>query len=544
MQRGERECFMRIAVFSDSHGVKEPMLAAIEEQKPDMVLHLGDYVRDTEAIAAYFPSLDLRYVRGNCDAYSHSDAEENLLFNADGVRIFMTHGHRYNVKLGYESLANAAHFSGAQLALFGHTHEADFLRMGDVTLFQPRLGGHGPADLRHDHRERNGVQMRDSLPVNAGRRYFAAADVLRILCIFTVAWFHIWQQSWLDPSFRIAGHYFDLQRIVRRGYMLVDLTLLLTGFLLYRPLVRAEGKIADVKGFYYRRLCRILPCYLLAVLVAAAFALARGRAVGSAPLWRDLLTHLTFTHTFSMDTYYWTSLNAALWTVAVEMQFYLIFPLLARAFGKRPALTFSLMTLAALVSRALVALHAHELSLWLNQLPCMLDLYALGMLAAHLLEKRTDAPRRWVFFPLALLALFGAFAVLWQQNAAGDAEIKMAQLLWRLPLGVCGAAFLYFSGRAPERLDRVFGNRAVRFLSAISYNFYIWHQFLAVKLKEFHIPAYVSEFPQMSEGRAWQTKYTLLCFAAAFLLSAALTYLVEKPAGRALLRLRARKEKV
>lgn len=116
MQRGERECFMRIAVFSDSHGVKEPMLAAIEEQKPDMVLHLGDYVRD---------------------------AEENLLFNADGVRIFMTHGHRYNVKLGYESLANAAHFSGAQLALFGHTHEADFLRMGNVTLFNPGSAGMG-----------------------------------------------------------------------------------------------------------------------------------------------------------------------------------------------------------------------------------------------------------------------------------------------------------------------------------------------------------------------------------------------------------------
>ena len=109
---------------------------------------------------------------------------------------------------------------------------------------------------------------------------------------------------------------------------------------------------------------------------------------------------------------------------------------------------------------------------------------------------------------------------------------------------MCGAAFLYFSGRTPESLDRAFGNRLVRFLSAISYNFYIWHQFLAVKLKEFHIPAYVSEFPQMSEGRAWQTKYTLLCFAAAFLLSAALTYLVEKPAGRALLRLRARKERV
>ena len=95
-----------------------------------------------------------------------------------------------------------------------------------------------------------------------------------------------------------------------------------------------------------------------------------------------------------------------------------------------------------------------------------------------------------------------------------------------------------------QKLDRVFGNRLIRFLSAISYNFYIWHQFLAVKLKELHIPAYTSEFPQMNEGRAWQTNYTLLCFAAAFLLAAALTFFVEKPAGRALLRLRERKEKV
>ena len=139
----EKVLAMKLLVFSDSHGVTEPMLAAIEEQKPDMALHLGDYVRDAETIAAYFPSLDLRYVRGNCDAFYRGDAEENLLFTADGVRIFMTHGHRYNVKLGYESLANAAHFSGAALALFGHTHEADFLRMGDVTLFNPGSAGMG-----------------------------------------------------------------------------------------------------------------------------------------------------------------------------------------------------------------------------------------------------------------------------------------------------------------------------------------------------------------------------------------------------------------
>ena len=383
--------------------------------------------------------------------------------------------------------------------------------------------------------------MRDSLSVNAPgtRRYFPAADVLRVLCIFTVAWFHIWQQSWLDPSFTLGGHYFNLQRIVRRGYMLVDLTLLLTGFLLYQPLVHTGGRLSAGE-FYRRRLCRILPCYLLAVFAAALFALVGGRAPGSAPLWRDLLAHLTFTHTFSLDTYYWTSLNAALWTVAVEMQFYLVFPLLARAFGKAPYLTFSLMTLAALLCRWGVS-RLPDVTLYFNQLPCMLDLYALGMLAAYLSERRADAPRRWWALPLALLALVGVFAVLWAQNPADDRELKTAQMLWRLPLGLCGAAFLYFASRSPE--PRHGGAlKPLRFLSAISYNYYIWHQYLAVKLKEFHIPAYTSEMPQMSEGRAWQTEYTLLCFAAAFVLAAALTYLVEKPAGRALLRLRRQKE--
>lgn len=383
--------------------------------------------------------------------------------------------------------------------------------------------------------------MRDSLPLNAapGRRYFPAADVLRVLCIFTVAWFHIWQQSWLDPSFTLGGHYFNLQRIVRRGYMLVDLTLLLTGFLLYQPLVRTAGRL-DAGAFYRRRLCRILPCYLLAVFVAALFALVRGRAVGSAPLWRDLLAHLTFTHTFSMDTYYWTNLNAALWTVAVEMQFYLVFPLLARAFGKAPYVTFSLMTLAALFCRWGVS-RLPDVTLYFNQLPCMLDLYALGMLAAYLSERRAGAPRRWWALPLALLALVGVFAVLWAQNPADDRELKTAQMLWRLPLGVCGAAFLCFASRSPE-LPRTGAQKPLRFLSAISYNYYIWHQYLAVKLKEFHIPAYTSEMPQMSEGRVWQMRYTLLCFAAALVLAAALTYLVEKPAARAPLRPRRRKE--
>ncbi len=132
---------MRIAVFTDSHGDVEPMIAAIRTEKPDLVLHLGDHARDAEDLCREFPAMDIRFVRGNCDW--GSDAPEVLTPKADGVTIFMTHGHRYNVKYTLDSLANAAHFAGAQLCLFGHTHESEYKVMGDVTLFNPGAAGRG-----------------------------------------------------------------------------------------------------------------------------------------------------------------------------------------------------------------------------------------------------------------------------------------------------------------------------------------------------------------------------------------------------------------
>ena len=134
---------MLIAVFSDSHGEIDAMCAAVEENRPDLVLHLGDHVRDAEALRALYPRLDIRVVRGNCDAWDMSDAPESLCFRADGVTIYMTHGHRQSVKMTLDALANTVHFSGARLGLFGHTHYSEYKKMGDVTLFNPGSIGRG-----------------------------------------------------------------------------------------------------------------------------------------------------------------------------------------------------------------------------------------------------------------------------------------------------------------------------------------------------------------------------------------------------------------
>lgn len=81
---------------------------------------------------------------------------------------------------------------------------------------------------------------------------------------------------------------------------------------------------------------------------------------------------------FFFNTYYATNLGGALWTLAVEMQFYLLFPLLARAFLRMPALTFAGMVGISLAFRGFVGAHFADVGMYFNQLPAYLDVFACG----------------------------------------------------------------------------------------------------------------------------------------------------------------------
>lgn len=132
---------MLLAVFSDTHGNIEPMCRAVLAHGPDAALHLGDCVRDAQALRQRFPALDVRAVRGNCDF--GGGAPDRLLLDWEGVRILMTHGHLYNVKTTLDSLRNAAGFTGARLALYGHTHQAEYREEGGVVFLNPGSAGMG-----------------------------------------------------------------------------------------------------------------------------------------------------------------------------------------------------------------------------------------------------------------------------------------------------------------------------------------------------------------------------------------------------------------
>ena len=113
---------MRILVFSDSHGNTEGCEKIIRTiSGVDMILHAGDHANDARRLEQMFPDIPVNYVNGNCD---FSSAPQELVIEADGHKIFLTHGHNYYVKSeeNYTTLINKALSAKCGCVVFGHTH--------------------------------------------------------------------------------------------------------------------------------------------------------------------------------------------------------------------------------------------------------------------------------------------------------------------------------------------------------------------------------------------------------------------------------------
>ena len=134
---------MRVGVFSDSHGDHEALDELLERMGVlDAACFLGDVARDAEHLRERLEAMPnqppLYAVRGNNDYYSTCTLPWELLIELGGVRIYMTHGHQL---VSLMNLAYKAQECGAQVALFGHTHQALCEAARGVLLLIPGSAG-------------------------------------------------------------------------------------------------------------------------------------------------------------------------------------------------------------------------------------------------------------------------------------------------------------------------------------------------------------------------------------------------------------------
>ena len=127
---------MKILVFSDSHGSVNFMCSAIDTEKPDSVIHLGDCTGDAAYLCEKYPFLPVVSVKGNCD-YADFMTPEQREYMYDSIKILCVHGHNYGVKAGLLRLYLAAKEKTVHIALFGHTHCAFCENRDNIWMMNP-----------------------------------------------------------------------------------------------------------------------------------------------------------------------------------------------------------------------------------------------------------------------------------------------------------------------------------------------------------------------------------------------------------------------
>ena len=126
---------MRILIVSDTHGLGENLIKALEETAPiDALIHCGDLEGQAEYIRM-LAGCPCYMVAGNNDW--GTDLRRELEFTLDDYRIFVTHGNQYGVSMGYERLRDEARSREVQIAMFGHTHRPMIEEQGNLVLLNP-----------------------------------------------------------------------------------------------------------------------------------------------------------------------------------------------------------------------------------------------------------------------------------------------------------------------------------------------------------------------------------------------------------------------
>jgi len=257
----------------------------------------------------------------------------------------------------------------------------------------------------------------------------------------------------------------------------VDLFFVLSGFLIAGILLDNRDKPHYFKAFYVRRICRIFPLYYLNLGLFFLFMVLEFDLVppmrslfedNTVPLW----AYLTFTQNISMAVQNSGGANwlAVTWSLAVEEQFYLLFPLLIRyvPVQRLPLVFIGFAGMAVYMRFSLPGLSAYINTPW------RADSLMVGALLAYMVRVPglPDKARSYRFAIGLVFVL--AVTVLGFMNIKG--ELTLGGTLTHLLLAVTFALFLLLVLLNREGvLGSVLRNRVLMWLGTISYGVYILH---------------------------------------------------------------------
>jgi peptidoglycan/LPS O-acetylase OafA/YrhL len=312
------------------------------------------------------------------------------------------------------------------------------------------------------------------------QRYMPQLDGLRFFAVLGVMVLHAWSPRELPWSHALA---FEWGRLGVRLFFVLS-GFLITGILLdCRVLAEQTSSkpLSLIRQFYVRRFLRIFPIYYLVIFVTLASNLPPARDV-----WIWFVTYTTNIHITLFDT--WDGPFGHFWTLAVEEQFYLVWPWLVLFAPRKWLIPVTGVAIVLAPTYRFYAYHAFPFDVAAMDFKAgtltlgSMDALGAGALLAMLTRSgiRSDTLQkllRWLILPTGLV-LYVLVLGLYQYGIPLAfftlADLTSAMIFVWL---VSGAA-LGFAGAAGRLLEV----RPLLYLGKISYGLYVYHNFAPLVL--------------------------------------------------------------
>jgi peptidoglycan/LPS O-acetylase OafA/YrhL len=331
--------------------------------------------------------------------------------------------------------------------------------------------------------------------VTTARPRLIGLDGIRGLAALYVVVYHIFLRAFPGnladhAPFWVAGFSF--------GRFAVVVFIVLSGFSLSVAPARAGWHLDGVSKFARRRAWRILPPYWAALV----FSLLMTWFVVAQPGWPvPTANSVAVNGLLVQDVIAAPSPNRAFWSIAIEAQLYVVFPLLILAMRRLNALAMAAAVAApVLILGVAAAAHVRIASNLVNQYtPDLAVLFAIGVAAAGILsttERRRSRPWHW----FALVLAVPVFALIaWQGSVWTLDNLFWVDLAFGPAIGCLLAAI---ATDRPRPLVRLLDRRPLRGLGSFSYSLYLTHA-----------PIVIAVYYGLMEGRVPQgvPMFLVLC---------------------------------
>jgi peptidoglycan/LPS O-acetylase OafA/YrhL len=356
--------------------------------------------------------------------------------------------------------------------------------------------------------------------------YLVQLDGLRFMAVALVLWDH-----WMpEPHF------------LPFGKLGVNLFFVLSGFLIARILLSSKDKTFGTEGglghylrkFYIRRTLRIFPIYYLSLIILWLF---NDPSVRGKELWQFFYA----SNIYIVLHKTWLGVTDHFWSLAVEEQFYIFFPLLIFFIPRRYVVPFfGILIVCSVLLRAYFWQIAQPWYVSYVTMPTALDAFGFGALMAYAQLYHRDIFQKLFNNRLYLGLSFGALVVVFflsaqitQSGVTQDQNLYIN--IWErffasiFFMFLIGGAIIGYQGWFKWLLEHPVSN----YLGKISYGLYVYHNFV---YNHYHSPEYhpvvrlfnklgrnIPNFQEMHEIQF------LILFLLTIVVATVSWYLIEKP---------------